>query len=410
MPPTPVPANPGPLNSTPPTPAPKRRWAALLAVVLAVVLLHAWLTSEVASHMQEASQSNVPRIQRMEATYVSELKLSAPPVAAAPVAPPAKAAPAKARRRPAPAKAASAPPEPAAPVAEAASAPAEAVASGPAPALAQAQASSPTPPEVASSLASAAAASKAAANAVKGATPGSGPAFVWPKATRVTYKLEGFFRGPIYGQATVEWLRTGKRYQVHVDATVGPNFAPLGSWNLTSEGEITPEGLSPKRYENVNRLLIRSSAPKVVGFEDDVVVMPDGGRVPRMPGMQDPASQFIQLAYRFIVNPSLLKVGNTIEMPMVTLKKVDVLAYDVLAEELLQTPLGPLPTFHVKPRLMSAANGLLPAEIWFAPGLQYLPVRILVRLDDKTHMDMQMDKAPQQVPGGDGPDGDYTGP
>jgi hypothetical protein len=44
----------------------------------------------------------------------------------------------------------------------------------------------------------------------------------------------------VHGEAQVEWLREGTRYQVHMDVSVGPSFAPLMSRRVSSEGEITP--------------------------------------------------------------------------------------------------------------------------------------------------------------------------
>jgi hypothetical protein len=381
---------------------PSSRWPGVIALIAVVVAAHLWLTSELASQLPDSSSANGASMQRMKAAYVSELRLSTPPSAPAVAAPAPLGRPAKAKRRVKPAKLAASQAQPAASLAEAASEPA--VTSSGAEEAALASTSAASEPDATAS-APASAASGALAN--NGANK-AGPPFVWPKATRVSYKLEGDFRGPIYGQATVEWVRQGERYQVHVDASVGPSFAPLGSWNLSSAGHITTDGLVPERYENVNRLLIKSSAPKVLNFEAQEVLLPSGQRVARLPGMQDPASQFIQLAYRFMMNPALLKVGNTIEMPLAMIKKVETLAYDVIGEQVLQTPVGAIPTFHVKPRRMIAEGGALPAEIWFAPGLQYLPVRILVRLDEKTFMDMQMERAPQQVPG-DAPNSLRTG-
>jgi hypothetical protein len=357
----------------------------LIALVLLVTLVHLWLTREVADRMQEASP-DASSIQRMEATYVSELKLSEPPRAPATPAAveTAAASPRKARRKAVPPKAASQPEDAASQVAQAASKASEpeaaVVAETPASGADSAQAAAPPPVAAASGAA-------------------SGPTFVWPEATRVTYKIEGFFRGPIYGQASVEWVRKDDRYQVHVNASVGPSFAPLGSWRLTSEGLITPAGLAPQRYENVNRLLIKTMAPRKIVFEDKEVILANGERVPRDEGVQDPASQFIQLAYSFILKPERLQVGKTIRLPLAILTRAETLAYDVLAEEVLDTPIGKVPTFHVKPRRLVEVNANLPADIWFAPGLQYLPVRIFVKVNEETYMDMLMDKAPQQAPG-----------
>jgi hypothetical protein len=369
-------------------------WA-LLTLALVVTLLHLWLTRVVGQALGEPGRE--PTIKKMQAVYASEMRLSQPPVARAATAPPpppqagAKRKPA--RKPPKVAEAASAASQPEEPpkLADAASA---ATAAESAPEAVAAVSPPPTPPSPP--------ASQAAPDGTASATAPSdpkAPTFIWPKATRVSYKMEGNFRGPIYGQASVEWLREGSNYQVFVEASVGPSFAPLGSWRLSSQGEIRPEGLYPRRYENMNRLLTRSSPVQSLQFDDDEVTLSNGGKVPRKPGMQDPASQFIQLAYSFMLNPMLLMPGNTVFLPMVWLKKAEVIAYDVLNEEVLHTPLGDIPTYHVRPRRMEGDSNNMSAEIWFAPGLQYLPVRILTRANEQTYMDMQMNKAPQQAPG-----------
>ena len=105
-------------------------------MIAVVVLLHAGVTYEVAQEMQDAGPAPLS-IKRMEATYVSEIKMTAPPVAAAVVRPLATPAPqpiAKPKKAPKPPKAASAPqdkpsePEAAKQLTQAASEPASSVA------------------------------------------------------------------------------------------------------------------------------------------------------------------------------------------------------------------------------------------------------------------------------------------
>ena len=169
---------------------PLPHWRALAVITLAVLAAHAWVTYEVAQEMKTLAPAE-PAIQRMEATYVSEVKLTAPPVAptAAPALEPAAGkAPLKKRRKVrAPDKAASAPPE------DAASAPmAEEVAST---VVAEVKPEEPAPAASAPSQSLAAASAPAEA----ASKPGEVATFVWPKATRVSYKLEGDYRGPCYG-------------------------------------------------------------------------------------------------------------------------------------------------------------------------------------------------------------------
>ena len=39
------------------------------------------------------------------------------------------------------------------------------------------------------------------------------------------------------------------------------------------------------------------------------------------------------------------------------------------------------------------------ADVWFAPTLQYLPVRLLIRQDEDTYVDLMIDRLPQQEAG-----------
>ncbi|RZL00679.1 MAG: DUF3108 domain-containing protein [Rubrivivax sp.] len=361
-----------------------RRWC-WLGLILGVVAVHAWLTWSMAALLNDLQSGDAPGIKPMEATYMSELKLSDPPVLR-PSPALLKATPAQGPRSAKPLAPTASAPESAPPPADSASA-----ASEPEVATTVAEASSETAPAEAEPILPVAASASEPSEA-------AGPPFTWPVATRVSYKVRGYFRGDVYGSAKVEWVRQGLDYQVRVNAIIGPSFAPIGSWHLVSAGTITPAGLSPKRFEQVDRLLIRTSPPRTVVFEEDKVLLESGERVDRQPNMQDASSQFIQLAYQFIMKPEVLKAGNTIYLPLALPKRVETIAYDVVGEQVIDTPIGKVPTFHVKPRKMSAEGGVLPVEIWFAPGLQYLPVRILVHgKDGKSYMDMQMERAPEQT-------------
>jgi hypothetical protein len=371
-----------------------------------VLLGHALITRGVMSQL-EAMGPDAPSIKRMDAVMVADMSLSAPPV----VAPPAVAQAPEPAAIQAPAAVASAASEPASapedvpaqedaekatPTASAASEPVSPAASDPV--LAEA---SPTA-DAASTPASAASTSITVAEAPDSAASDAEP-FEWPLATRVTFKAEGYIRGPIYGQAQVEWVREGMRYQVRVDASVGPSFAPLGSQRWTSEGEITPEGLAPRRFESINKLLISSGKPRLVTFHPHEVELSDGQRVPKLPMVQDPASHYIQLAYMALLKPETLQVGGTLSMPLAWTRKQDTVTYDILAREMLDTPVGKVETFKLKPRPLPSqkdkdkARDELLAEIWVAPSLQYLPIRMLLRQGAANYLDMKMDKMPQQA-------------
>ena len=102
------------------------------------------------------------------------------------------------------------------------------------------------------------------------------------------------------GNAQVEWIRVGARYQVNLDIVVGPEFAPIISRKMTSEGNLTPEGLVPERYDEDTQVVFRDRRRMTVVFESDAVVLGNGERRERLAGVQDTASQFVQLTYLFL--------------------------------------------------------------------------------------------------------------
>ena len=129
----------------------------------------------------------------------------------------------------------------------------------------------------------------------------------------------------------------------------------------------------------------------------DYVILPHGPTIPRPPGVQDSGSQFVQLTWLFTTQPERLVEGGTVSLPLALPRSVQTWTYDIGAAELLATPVGELPTLHLVPRRPPRdARGDLAAEIWIAPSLQYLPVRILVRQSAETWLDLLLDALPMQ--------------
>ncbi len=359
-----------------------RRW---LLVLAAVLLLHAAMVWWLDAALVGWGAGRQPMPPRIEAAFVRTLVPAEPP----PVALPA-VAPAGPRRRARPvvtaaSPAASAPPQPLTPEpASTASAPVVAVPAEP-----------PLPAEATST-----AAPELVAAAPQPPAPAASAtvAFEWPPSTRVTYTLVGNYRGEVHGHARVQWVRQGERYQVHLDVTVGPSFAPLMARSMTSDGELGASGLVPRRYDEATKLPFQAPRRATMFFTDDTVTLANGSTHPALPGVQDTASQFVHLTWLFTTQPHLLRVGNPVEVPLALPRRVDRWVYEVVAEERLATPVGVLDTFHLKPRRVEdRPRGELSAEVWFAPSLQYLPVRIRIRQDEETYIDLMMDAAPLQA-------------
>ncbi len=205
------------------------------------------------------------------------------------------------------------------------------------------------------------------------AAAGAAPLDSWPPDTRLSYKVGGFFRGELHGTARVLWQREGDGYQTRVDIDLG-----LVSLVMTSQGQVTPQGLLPKAYEET-----RTGKRRSVSLQDSRVVLADGSQVARPAGVQDTASQFVELSHRFSSGQQPLEVGASVSFWMARPGGVDLWTYDVFEKVILKTPeLGPVEAFHLKPRPLANPRGNITAEMWFAPSLQYLPVRIKVSLGD----------------------------
>ena len=371
-----------------------RRAAAAGALIAAVTVAHLWLAGQalpsgLGGDSRRAAKATI------DVSFVRQLL----------PAEPAAAAPAVAR----PAKPGVAPRVPAA-VAEAASAPRLAELAQPMP---EPEPVREPPPEPAAAVATNSAADLPPAaspppSALLPGTPdgtGATARFEWPPSTRLQYHLTGQFRGPVEGQASVEWRRQGTRYQVDLHLSIGPAFAALMSRTITSEGEITAAGLRPTRYDETTRALLREPRRLVVQMGDEQVVLAGGRTLPRPPGLQDSASQFVQLTWLFTTDPSRLREGQQIELPLALPRRVANWVYEVGATEAIDTPAGQVPAVHVKPRRDTVAlrpGGELMAEVWFAPSLQYLPVRMLIRQDAEVFVELRLAGLPQQAADGGG--------
>ncbi len=218
----------------------------------------------------------------------------------------------------------------------------------------------------------------------------------WPSDTRLSYQLGGYFRGPLYGSAQVQWTRLASasasvvdiaesdRYQVRVNISVGG----LANPQFTSQGRIRADGLLPEVYEEQ-----LPNGQRSVKLDAGGVVMQNGTRLLRPPlepdSVQDTASQFVDVGHRFAQGRARLVAGETLRIWLARPGGLDEWIYDIGAAETLYLPLlGAVQAYHLKPRPLAKARGTITAEMWIAPSLQYLPVRVKVNLNSDTHVDL----------------------
>ena len=209
----------------------------------------------------------------------------------------------------------------------------------------------------------------------------------WPADTRVSYRMRGYYRGEVYGSAKVQWQRQQDLYQVQLDM----RMALLFQVSMISQGRLTEAGLVPQAYEE--RFL---SVRRSLAFDADRLRLDDGRQVPKPPGVQDTASQFVELSHRFATGRQALAVGELVTVWLARPGGVDFWTYDVTEAVNLQTPqLGLVQTFHLKPRPLANPRGDIIAELWLAPSLQYLPVRVRIALGGDNFVDLLVETIEQ---------------
>src|SRR6185369_8558204 len=185
--------------------------------------------------------------------------------------------------------------------------------------------------DVAAESAAAAAAAAASTPTAQSTAASNSPGLdSWPADTRLNYRLGGQFRsGELHGSARVQWQRQGDRYETRVDIDV----TLLARLVLTSQGEVAVQGLLPRAYEELRR-----SGPRGLRLGDDIITLTDGRGVPRPEGVQDTASQFVELSHRFATGQDVLEVGRSVSLWMARPGGVDLWTYDIVDRDTLHTP------------------------------------------------------------------------
>ena len=209
----------------------------------------------------------------------------------------------------------------------------------------------------------------------------------WPADTRLSYDLKGYYRGDFYGSGQVQWQHSDGHYQVQIDLRVAVFF----TGTLISQGDLTDEGLQPRVYEEQH-----SGGVRHLSFDGADVKFNDGSTTTKPIGLQDTASQFVELARRFSTGRQPLAVGSEVPLWLARPQQMNMWTYDVVSLETLQIPgFGAVPAFHLRPRPVANPRGAINAEIWFAPSLQYLPVRIRINLGNDNYADLLVNRIDQ---------------
>jgi hypothetical protein len=193
-----------------------------------------------------------------------------------------------------------------------------------------------------------------------------------PGSVRLEYKATGAKDGKnYYGNSELNWQNKGTEYAAVLEVRASfPASLFLKPRILTSEGELTESGLAPKRFSD------KSRSERAAHFERDkgkVTFSANTADAPWIVGTQDRMSFFLQLAGMLAGNPAEFVPGNSITLYTVGPTQADIWSFLVEAEETILVSASEIPALKLsrKPRRDFDQK----VEVWFAPSLDYLPVK-----------------------------------
>lgn len=217
-------------------------------------------------------------------------------------------------------------------------------------------------------------------------TPTTLPPAQPPTSTRLDYAVTGRIKGIAYNaEGALDWMVADGRYSARMEMKV---FL-LGSRVQTSTGRVGPAGLSPERFAD------RSRSEKAAHFDAAQQRIRFSNNAPEavlLPGAQDRLSLFLQLAGLLQARPAAYATGQTIEMPVVGTGDADIWRFVVGDEVTLSLPAGEMRARQIKRLPRKEFDSTV--EMWLAPDLQHLPVRLRVTQANGDVADQQLSRRP----------------
>ncbi|MDD2547080.1 MAG: DUF3108 domain-containing protein [Burkholderiaceae bacterium] len=220
-----------------------------------------------------------------------------------------------------------------------------------------------------------------------GASPGrSGgqapPAVRIPAPAQLAFDVSGQAKGFHYSaRAELRWEHDGQRYTAFQELKA---FL-VGSRSQRSVGQITAQGLQPERFADRVRNEQAAHFDPAQGRVTFSANTPDAAIGP---GAQDRLSVFIQLGALLAAHPERLGPGTQISLTTVGARNADRWTFSIEGPETLDLPAGTTPT--VKLLRLPQQEYDQKAELWLAPSLGYLPVRIKLTQSNGDFADLQL--------------------
>ncbi|WP_353136907.1 DUF3108 domain-containing protein [Limnohabitans sp.] len=209
--------------------------------------------------------------------------------------------------------------------------------------------------------------------------------FIAPDSALLKYKVEGQAKGLNYwASAELNWHQDGKTYEARLEVSA---FL-LGSRVQVSKGSLGPEGLMPTRFGDKSRNELAAHFQRDKGI---ISFSANSPNAPLLTGAQDRLSVVLQISSLLAADPTRFPAGTMLSFQTVSQREAEVWQFLVEKDELLHLPFGEINAIKLnrKPRRDFDQH----IELWFAPTLGYLPVRLRITNANGDFVDQLLSKA-----------------
>jgi hypothetical protein len=206
-------------------------------------------------------------------------------------------------------------------------------------------------------------------------------AFTVPGSVRLHYKVSAQRRSQLWqADGELVWRHDGDSYEAKLEVS-----APmLPTRTQRSTGRITADGLAPLRFSD------KARSEEAAHFERDqgkVSFSSNRPDAPLSPGAQDRLSVLLQLGALIAGSPGKFGPNTTIAIQTASTRDAEQWLFTVEAEEQLQLPGGNVTALKLIRNPRKEFD--LKVELWLAPGMDYVPVRLRLTQPNGDWLDQQ---------------------
>jgi uncharacterized protein DUF3108 len=185
---------------------------------------------------------------------------------------------------------------------------------------------------------------------------------------RLRYQVAAQVRGQAWaGEGELLWRHDGESYEARLEI----NAPLLPARTQRSTGRITAEGLSPLRFSE------KARSEEAAHFQRDAGKVSFSSNKPDaslLAGAQDRLSVLLQLGAMLAGQPRRFPPGTTIAIQTAGTRDAEPWLFTVEQEELLDLPGGMVNALKLTRQPRKEFDQRV--ELWLAPGMDYVPVRL----------------------------------